>query len=131
PLLLGPGLHGAPFAAPQHRHGALSRASRFAPLQRLERAGALFAQLALEARYVDRLTPLRGDELREIDREPVRVVQLERLRAGDPLGVPELLQPLQAALDRVEEALLLGARHALEVGALLHQLRVYAPHYPA
>src|SRR2546430_616621 len=111
--------------------GAVPGTPRLGPLQRLERARALLAQLPLESRHVDRLAAFGGDELREVDREAVGVVQLERLGTGDLLDVPELLQPLQAALDRVEESLLLGARDALEVGALLDQLRVDAPHHPA
>src|SRR5207237_6467567 len=77
PPLLGPGLHGAPFAAPLHLDGG-APLSALAALQRLERAGALLGQLALESRHVDRLAALSGDELREVDREPVGVVQLER-----------------------------------------------------
>src|SRR5207244_13467037 len=119
PLLLGPGLHGAPLAAALHVDGALSRVRYLAPLQRLERAGTLLAQLPLEPGDVHRLATLAGDQLRQIDGKAERVVQLERLRAGDGFRTLHLLQPLDPALDRVEEALFLGARDSFQVTALL------------
>src|SRR5256885_7516040 len=130
PLLLGPGLHGAPLAAALHVDRNLPRVPALAPLQRLERAGALLAQLPLEPGDVHRLTALAGDQLRQVDREAERVVQLERLRAGDGFRTPQLLEPLEPALDRVEEALFFGARDAFQVTALLDQLRVHVSHQP-
>src|SRR2546427_5667519 len=112
PLLLGPGLHGAPLAAALHVDGDLPHVRYLAPLQRLERAGTLLAQLPLEPGDVHRLAALAGDQLRQVDRKAERVVQLERLRAGDGLHTLQLLQPLEPALDRVEEALFFGARDA-------------------
>src|SRR5207249_107314 len=105
PLLLGPGLHGAPFAAALHVDGDLPRVRYLAPLQRLVRAGTLLAQLPFEPGDVHRLATLAGDQLRQIDGKAERVVQLERLRAGDGFRTLQLLQPLEPALDRVEEAL--------------------------
>src|SRR5207253_5390335 len=114
--------------------GALSMDSHaFADLrslQRLERARPLFAELSLEARHVHGLPALRRDELRQVDREAEGVVQLERLGPGDGLRALHLLEALEAALDRVEEAFFLGARDALQLGALLNELRVHAPHEP-
>src|SRR6266550_1663823 len=131
PLLLGPGLHGAPLAAALHVDRNLPRVPSPAPLQRLERAGALLAQLPLEPGDVHRLTALAGDQLRQIDGKAERVVQLERLRAGDGFRTPQLLEPLEPALDRVEETLFFGARDAFQVTALLDQLRVHVSHQPA
>src|SRR2546425_3663812 len=71
PLLLGPGLHGAPLAAPLHVDGDGPRVRYLAPLQRLERAGTLLAQLPFEPGDVHRLATLAGDQLRQIDRKEI------------------------------------------------------------
>src|SRR5204862_7722713 len=130
PRLLSPGLHAAPPAARLPVARTLPPAPSLAPLQRLERAGALLAPLPVEPSDVHRLTALAGDQLRQIDGKAERVVQLERLRAGDGFRTPQLLEPLEPALDRVEEALFFGARDAFQVTALLDQLRVHVSHQP-
>src|SRR5439155_1191616 len=82
PLLLGPGFDGTPVAAALHVNRDLPGVPHLAPLQRLERARALLAQLPLEPRDVHRLATLPGDQLRQVDRKAEGIVQLERLRAG-------------------------------------------------
>ncbi len=61
------------------------------------------------------MSVLRGDQLGEIERKPVRVVQSERVVTRDDRLVTELLHSREPAFDRLEEPLLLGARHALDV----------------
>src|SRR5204863_5214110 len=95
----------------------------------LLRAAALLPERPLEALGVDRLPALGRDQLREIERKAVRVVQLERLLARDDRRALELVEPLQAALDRFEEPLFLGPCGALDVRALFFELRVDAVHY--
>src|SRR5207244_936613 len=98
------------FAAP----GLDQRAADLEP--GLLRAAALLGERALEPLRVHRLAALGGDELRQVEWEAVGVVQLERLVAADDLGPLELVEPLQPALDRLEEPLFFGARGALDVG---------------
>ena len=93
---------------------------------------ALLVHQDLEARLVDPEVVL-GDELeRQVDREPVRVVQQERVRGGDPLGagqpraLDQLVEPLEPLLERPPEALLLGLEPLLDRVALLVKLAVLA-----
>ncbi len=76
-----------------------------------------------------------GDELqREVDREPVGVVQQEGVLGGDPLraGLPrprdQLVQSLESLLERAAEAFLLGLEPLAHDVALGVQLGVLAAH---
>ena len=76
-----------------------------------------------------------GDDLeRQVDREPVRVVQQERVLRRDPLlprvtgARDQLVEQLRALLERTAEALLLGLQPLENDLALLVQLRVLGPH---
>src|SRR5882762_8451300 len=72
---------------------------------------------------------LRRDHLREIERESIRVVQLEGILAGNDRLMTQLLHPREAALDRLEEPLLLGTRDALDVRFLRAELRIDIAHH--
>src|ERR1041384_6024400 len=65
-----------------------------------------------ESGRVHRPPALSGDELGEVHRKPERVVELERLLAGDDrrAGGEQLLQALEAARDPLEEGKLLRLR---------------------
>ena len=76
---------------------------------------------------VDRLPALLRQLDRELDREPVRRRERERLLAGDRLLAGELLEHLQPALQRLAEALLLGAYDPLDRLPVLDHLRVPRP----
>ena len=76
-----------------------------------------------------------GHELdRQVDREPVGVVQQKRVGGGDPLGagqpraLDQLVEALQALLERPAEALLLGLEPLLDRVALLAELTVLGAH---
>ena len=76
-----------------------------------------------------------GDELeRQVDREPVRVVEQERVGGGDPLVaglarvLDQLVEPLEPLLERPAEALLLGLEPLLDRVALLVELAVLRSH---
>src|SRR6185503_1286298 len=66
---------------------------------------ALSPERLLESCDVDGLSTLPGDHLRQVDREAVRIVELERVLAGDRRGALQLLESRQAALDRLQEPL--------------------------
>src|SRR6266511_793724 len=131
PLLLGLGLHGAPLAGPpDHDARRVSLDLQGAGPRRAPRARplALFLERLFEPRDVHGLPPLRGDQLGQIDREAVGVVQLERVVSRDDLRALQFLQARQPAFDRVEEPLLFGAGDALDVGALLDQFGIDVAH---
>ena len=96
---------------------------------RLLRAATLLGERAVEPLRVHSLAALGGDELRQVQREAVGVVQLERLVPRDDRRPLELVEALEAAFDRLEEPLLLGARGALDVRPLLLELRIDAAHH--
>src|SRR2546425_985915 len=98
------------------------------PCPRRARAPPLRRERALEAVGVHRLAALGRDHLREVEREAVGVVQLERLLAGDDLRTLQFVQPREPALDGLEEAVLLGARHLLDVHALRAELGIDIGH---
>ena len=96
------------------------------------RSLALLVHQDLEARLVDAEVVL-GDELeRQVDREPVSVVKQERVGGGDPFGagqtgtLDQLVEPLEALLERPAEPLLLGLEPLLDRVALLVELAVLA-----
>ena len=61
---------------------------------------------------VDGLAPLLGELDGELEREPVRRGEREGLLARDRLVGAELLEELEPALERLEEALLLEPKDA-------------------
>ena len=85
-----------------------------------------------EPLFVDRQAALERELPRELDREPVRVVQLERRLAAERLagrrGAGKLVEDRHAAADRPLELLFLGLDHALDVGRVLPQLREGVAH---
>jgi hypothetical protein len=93
---------------------------------------------ALEALDVDGVTALARHQLREIDREAVRVVQAERVVAADraaDLGPAlrrvhrrDLVEARHPALDRREKALLLDARRLDQMSCALAELGVCVAH---
>src|SRR5438093_8486859 len=75
------------------------------------------------------MSMLSGDHLRQIEREAIRVVELERIVTRNHGLVAELVHPRQSPLDRLEEALLLGTRDALDVRLLRPELRIDIAHH--
>ena len=71
---------------------------------------------------VDRLAALLGELDRELEREAVGGGERERVLARDRVLAGELLEDLEAALERLAEALLLCLDDALDLGRLLDQL---------
>src|SRR2546427_7305799 len=69
------------------------------------RALALRRERSLEPRDIHRLPALRGDQLGQVDREPIGVVQLEGVFSRDLLCALKLVQAREPPLDRVEETL--------------------------
>ncbi|MNF43853.1 hypothetical protein D3C84_249540 [compost metagenome] len=94
-------------------------------------AFALGLHLALEAVLVDGQLALAGDVAGQVDREAVGVVQLEHHVAGNHAALQlgqVLLEDFQALLEGFGELLFLGLQHALDVRALLAQLRIGLAH---
>ena len=98
------------------------------------RARALILHQVLEAGLVD-AQPLLGGELeREVEREAVGVVELERLGRADALGARRLrardvlLEDARALLERLAERLLLAREPHVDGLGLLGQLRVAGAH---
>ena len=87
----------------------------------------LLHQLA-EAVDVDRLASLLGELLRQLDREAEGRRQRERLVGVDRRAAGERLELLEAALERLAEALLLVADDALDLGGVLLQLGLGVAH---
>ena len=87
---------------------------------RLERTGALLGHAGLEAVEVDAAPPFARDLAGEVDREPERVVEEERVLAVDVAATDELVEEIEATFERLAEALLLardGARDRLVLAA--------------
>ena len=124
PFLLALRLDLDPFAATF----AVSRIP-FPASARSARPPPLLSQCLLEPFYVHRMPMLGSDHLREIERKPVRIVELERVLTRDHGLVTEFLHPLQSTFDRLQEALLLGPRDPLNVLLLRHQLRIHVGHH--
>src|SRR5438045_816788 len=93
------------------------------------RAPALLAERLLEALDVYCLPALASDHLREVDRESIGIVELERVVARNCLCALYLLHPRQPSFDRLEEALLFGARDALDVLFLGDELGIDVAHH--
>ena len=92
-------------------------------------ASALLLHQFLERVDVDARSALGGDHLRQIEREPVRVVQLESQVAGDPLTAPELLaEDGVAAIERAQEQIGLVLDGIDDADARLHQLGIRLAH---
>jgi hypothetical protein len=101
---------------------------------RVTGAPALLVHQALEALRVD-AQPLLGGQLeRQVEREPVRVVQQERLLRADALAArvaragDHVVEQPHALLKRAVEGLLLGAQPHLDRLALLVQLGIRGAH---
>ncbi len=71
---------------------------------------------------------LARELLRQLDREAVRRLQVERVVAGDLALRRRLLEDRHAALERLAEALLLGGEHAVDLVAVLDELRIRRAH---
>ena len=71
-----------------------------------------------------RAAALLGDLAREVDREAERVVQEERVVAGDVAATEHAVEQLEATRQRLAEALLLAAHDAEHELVLLHDLGV-------
>ncbi len=94
------------------------------------RAGDLTMPLHLGvvAVDVDGAAALLGELDRELEREPVRRGERERVLAGDRALARELLEEPHAAVERLLEALLLGPNDLRDLIRLLPELRVGVPH---
>ena len=94
--------------------------------------GLLLLHQLAERLVVDAHALLRDHFVRQVDREAIGVVQLERIRAGEDrlaLGlVPgqHIGKDLHAAVDGLGEVLLLRAHHAGDIALLLAQLWILA-----
>ena len=71
------------------------------------------------------LTP---ELLGELDRKAVRRLQIEDVLGGDLAGGRSLLELRHPALERQAEALLLGREHAVDLPAMLDELRIRRLH---
>ena len=92
---------------------------------------ALLGHLGLEAGDVDGDVAFAGDLLRQLEREPVRVVQQEggRTRQRRGAGIELVLQDAQAVAQRLAEALLLLAEHADDEVTLAGDVRIGGAHH--
>src|SRR5207247_4439859 len=86
-----------------------------------------FHQLA-EAIDIDRLTALFRELDGQLDREAERRGKQERVLAGDRALAGELLELLQAAGERLAEALLLEPHDVLDLLRVVPELRVSVAH---
>ena len=77
---------------------------------------------------VDRLAALLGELDRELDREAIGRGQRERVLAGDGALAGEFVEELRAALERLGEALLLGAHDPLDLTGVLAELGIRLAH---
>ena len=75
---------------------------------RLERAGALVGHACLEPLDVDDAPTLGRDLASEIDREPERVVEEERVLSPDVTPPDQVVEQVEPTLERLAEALLLA-----------------------
>src|SRR2546427_900582 len=92
---------------------------------------SLLPKRLLKTLDVNRMPMFRSDHLREIERKAIRVVEFEGVFTGDDRLMPQLLHPNEATLDRLEKALLLRARHALDVRLLRDELGIDVAHHRA
>ena len=88
---------------------------------------ALLVHQPRELGLVHRLAVVGGDLDRQLEREAVGVVQLERVVSGDDGAAARehVVEQPTAHLERAREALLLGGQHAADVGGALRQLRIH------
>ncbi len=117
-------LHRDPLAAAAPRRLAPSLSG----LPGRPRAALLLGEGALETSDVDGLPAFSGDHLRQVEGEAIGIVELEGLFSRDHGLIPQLVEPGEPAFDRLEEALLLRTRHALDVRLFLGQLGIDWPH---
>ena len=96
---------------------------------RLERTGALLGHARLEAVEVDAAPALSRDLAGEVDREPERVVEEERVLAVDVAATDELVEEIEATFERLAEALLLARDGAGDRLVFAHELRVRSTHH--
>ena len=84
--------------------------------------------LALVAVDVDRLTSLLRELDGQLEREAVGRRERERLLPGDRVLVCELLEELEASLDRLAKLFLLDSARALDLGRALRELGIGLGH---
>src|SRR5665213_2833497 len=99
----------------------------------LLRLSALRCKSLLEARDVHGVLPLTSHQFGKINRESIRVVQLERIITRNTallsgLHRSQLLEPLHSRGDRSEKTLFLGARRVDDVLPSRLQLRIHITH---
>ena len=92
-------------------------------------AAALLRHPLLEVVDVDGAAALAGDLAGEVDREAERVVQEEGIGAAHVAAVDEVVEHVDAALQRGAERLLLAADHLLDGLAVGDDLRVRRAHH--
>ena len=92
-------------------------------------AGALLLHPRVEAVDVDAASTFPRDLAREVDREPERVVQEERVVAGDVAAPEHAVEQVEPARQGLTEALLLAAHDPEDQLALLHDLGVRTAHH--
>src|SRR5439155_18873055 len=107
--------------------GELGR-PRFLAARAGPRPLALLRHQARERLLVDRDPTLQRELSGQLEREAVRVVETERVLAGDRVAGGDLLEQPEAALQGLREALLLGAHDLLDLAAVGLDLRVPRPH---
>src|SRR5262249_31305939 len=98
------------------------------PLAGLERARALLVHARAEPVEIDGVPALFRDLAREIDREPERVVEEERALARHVTTAEQVVEHVEAALERLPEPFLLPLHRARHVVMALDDLRVRVSH---
>ena len=95
------------------------------------RAFALRVHRTVEARRVDADPAFARDVRREVEREPVRIVEREcGIAVDDPHAAAQrLAKHAHAVLERFAEALLLGLQHLRDTRAVAAQLRIGVAHF--
>ena len=89
----------------------------------------LLVHQRVERVEVDGAVAFLGDLAREVDREAERVVQEERVGPGDVAFGQDAVEQVEAAGQRLAEALLFALHHRAHEIVLLHELRVPASHH--
>ena len=84
--------------------------------------------MLLEPVDVDGEAALLGELDGQLEREAVGVVELEGVLAGDVSARGDLVEELQAARERLREALLLGGQRGLDLRAVLLELGIGGAH---
>ena len=119
----------APKSSTSSRYSSIGR-RLLAPvgLDRLARTRPLLLHAGAEAVEVDAAAALLGDLAGEVDREAERVVQEERLLAGDVAVLEQAVEEIETALQRLAEALLLARDDVHDDVVVLDQIGVRRAH---